>query len=285
MQQTFIVPCPCFPGFYHTALFDPDIEYYAVNNTLKELAPLYGFPAELLKDCEHRFGNILTVNNRDFEHDVAEEFVSRVEEYLEGILKSGCTLKLRSIDRPTFYNYRNDIAVIEATFNPDEAISYCCEHYEAFKEYLEARYDREDADPEIWLAVPLWERRGPGDVLDFIIRDYVDREYVEDAEQRLCREALEEYIFEDYIGMDWKIETALESDAVHNLGVEYERELKRCDAYVEAMHNTPRSRELADAARKKIEAVYPERLAMLLGLPVEKKEPEDSGMIAADLFA
>ena len=38
MQQTFIAPCPCFPGFYHTALFDPDVEFYAVNNTLKELA-------------------------------------------------------------------------------------------------------------------------------------------------------------------------------------------------------------------------------------------------------
>lgn len=263
MQQTFIMNCPLFPGFYHTALFDPDVEFFAREAMVRGLADNYVIPRDLLAEVARKH-ELFEIDYTGFEKEVAEDFVFYVADELEGALEHGCTMRLLEIDSPKFYNYRNDCAIVEATLDPDDVIAYCKKHDLCYEP-----------------SVDSWNGNKVSEMLEAILKDCRG----ESAEQDFCRMALEDHLFDDYIALsDLELDNALESEEVYELGKEYEQQLKYCGLYVEAMHNTPRSREIADNARKKIKEVYPGRLAALLGFPVEKKEVE-SDMVTVDLFA
>lgn len=244
---------PCFPGFYESILYNPDMEYHTERAILRD--NWHPIPLSLMdywlqhRRCGRK--GEMKVRYKEYEKDVAKAFCEVVADTLYEILDSDVRVEFEGIQRPREYNFRTDTVHCSIEFPVEKALEYCRSHLEAFREYLLANYKSRDGfmsfhpyDPSEWLKAENWGGHEPGAILDFILRDYLD---YDDASYILSVKALEDVCFDNYCDLPPKLNDFLESEEAQEIGSEYSRLMEQGQMYIEAMHNSERSQKLIAA--------------------------------------
>lgn len=262
--QTFKTWCPCFPGFYESPLYHSDMDYYETEAVISDYPTKV--PRELLRqffrnnNCGSR-GEV-RMDFARYQRDVATAFCEVAAYYLAEIIH-GCVITYESVWSPREYNFQTDSVHCTIKFTPEEAIYYCREHMDKFKEYLIANYKSRDGfisfhsyDPADWLDTANWGGHEPGAILDFILRN----EMGADCEVELSWEALEDIYQGDYYSLPDELAEYLESDAADHLAKDYNREMQEGKWYLEAMKYSDRAKKLVAEGTERVMKEFMERM-------------------------
>lgn len=107
MKNTFEIQLVPFCGFYESALYNSDSEYYAIKSDLEYLQEEYG---------EDKTEEDFEVDYEKYKKDCCEAYVISYKNYTPDYVES---LEMTEMTSPRFYNFETDKLYANAVFSED----------------------------------------------------------------------------------------------------------------------------------------------------------------------
>ena len=245
MKKTKTIIVPIFPGFYNTIYeFNHDTFESNLNWELENLSDVPPIPDGIVDELANKV-DVYDVDIYKYEGDIGESFCEVLTEHFRDLFNfETFKIKFKEIDRPSFYNFKNDKIIAEVEYTDAEATvleKFIEDHIDDWDVFLRDHFTSCDGfisfysnDYAEWPTYfDSMDEVESQYFLSFILEKKCDRY---DLGEHLYYDTTDNIYSGDYVSVKDSLITVLSSAAMKKEFDEFEAEWKRCREYIVLMH-------------------------------------------------
>lgn len=260
MKKTKTIIVPVFPGFYNTIYeFNHDTFDSNLNWELECISDVPPIPDGIIDELANKV-DVYDVNIYKYEDDIGESFCEVLTEHFRDLFNfETFKINFKEIDRPSFYNFKNDKIIAEVEYTDEEATvleDFVEEHIDDWSEYLKDHFTSCDGfisfysnDYTEWPTYfDSMDEVESQYFLSFILKKKCDRS---DLGETLYYSTTDNIYSGEYISLKDSLITVLQSDVMKKEFESFEDEWDKCREYIVLMSKQNPEKDYATELNKK----------------------------------